>query len=145
MATHCFSALYRSISRRQLTLDKFKYYGIYNHMVIYQTAELDLIFGALANATRRSILNILSSADQTVLELVDRFEMSQPAITKHLKILERAGLIQKRKEGRYRFCRFQPEALEAAADWADKCRKHWEESFTALDQYLERLNRKEEV
>jgi DNA-binding transcriptional ArsR family regulator len=113
-------------------------------MVIYQTAELDLIFGALANSTRRSIMKILSSADQTVLELVDRFDMSQPAITKHLKILESAGLIQKRKEGRYRFCRFQPEALEAASEWADNCRQHWEESFAALDQYLEELNPKEE-
>ncbi len=114
-------------------------------MVIYQAADLDLVFGALANATRRGILNILSSADQTVLELVDRFEMSQPAITKHLKILERAGLILKRKEGRYRFCRFQPEALEAASEWADSCRQHWEESFAALDRYLEEMVPKEEV
>lgn len=112
-------------------------------MVIYQTAELDLVFGALANATRRSILKILSSADQTVLELVGKFEMSQPAITKHLKMLERAGLIQKRKEGRYRFCELQPEALEAASEWVITCRQHWEESFAALDQYLEDIKPKE--
>jgi DNA-binding transcriptional ArsR family regulator len=112
-------------------------------MVIYQAAELDLVFGALANATRRAILKILSSADQTVLELVDRFEMSQPATTKHLKILERAGLIQKRKEGRYRFCELQPEALDAASEWAIGCRRHWEESFAALDRYLEDIKPKE--
>jgi DNA-binding transcriptional ArsR family regulator len=112
-------------------------------MVIYQATELDLVFGALANTTRRSILKILSSADQTVLELVDKFEMSQPAITKHLKMLERAGLIQKRKEGRYRFCELQPEALEAASEWVITCRQHWEESFAALDQYLEDIKPKE--
>lgn len=112
-------------------------------MVIYQAAELDLVFGALANATRRAILRILSAADQTVLELVDKFEMSQPAITKHLKILERAGLIQKRKEGRYRVCELQPEALDAASEWVTTCRQHWEESFAALDQYLEEMKPKE--
>ena len=113
-------------------------------MVIYQAAELDLVFGALANATRRAILKILSSTDQTVLELVDKFEMSQPAITKHLKILERAGLIQKRKQGRYRFCELQPEALDAASEWATSCRQHWEASFAALDRYLEDIKPKEE-
>lgn len=113
-------------------------------MVIYQEAELDLVFGALANVTRRAILKILSSADQSVLELVDQFKMSQPAITKHLKILERAGLIHKRKEGRYRFCELQPEGLEAASDWANSCREHWEESFAALDRYLEDTKPKEE-
>jgi DNA-binding transcriptional ArsR family regulator len=113
-------------------------------MVIYQTAELDLVFGALANATRRAILKILSSTEQSVLELVDQFDMSQPAISKHLKILERAGLIQKRKEGRYRFCELQPEALDAASEWVTNCRVHWEESFAALDRYLEDTKPKEE-
>ena len=114
-------------------------------MVIYQAAELDLVFGALANVTRRAILNFLSSADQSVLELVKRFEMSQPAITKHLNILEKAGLIQKRKEGRYRYCRLQPDALEAASEWAEDIRLHWQESFESLERYLEGVNPKEEV
>jgi DNA-binding transcriptional ArsR family regulator len=114
-------------------------------MVIYQVAELDLVFGALANVTRRAILNFLSSADQSVLELVDRFEMSQPAITKHLNILEKAGLIQRRKEGRYRYCRLQLDALEAVSEWAEDIRLHWQESFEALERYLEGVNPKEEV
>jgi len=65
------------------------------------------------------------------------FEMSQPAVTKHLKVLERAGLIRKRKEGRYRYCTLEPDTLETASEWIERTRQYWEESFEALDRYLE--------
>lgn len=110
-------------------------------MVIYSELQLDQIFGALANRTRREILNLLTRGERTVLELAGRFDMSQPAVTKHLNVLEKAGLIQKRKEGRYRYCTLDAENLENASDWIERTRHYWEEGFAALDEYLgESLN-----
>ncbi len=106
-------------------------------MVIYSELQLDNIFGALANRTRREILVLLTRSEHSVLELVGRFDMSQPAVTKHLKVLERAGLIQKRKAGRYRYCTLDAAKLDDASDWIDRTRHYWEESFAALDEYLE--------
>lgn len=106
-------------------------------MVIYQEAKLDRLFGALGNATRRAILDRLTRSEQSVLDLASMFEMSQPAVTKHLKVLERAGLIRKRKEGRYRYCTLEPDTLETASEWIERTRQYWEESFEALDRYLE--------
>lgn len=106
-------------------------------MVIYQDAALDRLFGALGNATRRAILDRLTRSEQSVLELAAMFKISQPAVTKHLKVLERAGLIHKRKEGRYRYCTLEPDTLETASEWLDRTRRYWEESFEALDRYLE--------
>jgi len=106
-------------------------------MVIYSEVQLDNIFGALANRTRREILNLLTRSEQSVLELAGRFDMSQPAVTKHLNVLERAGLIRKRKAGRYRYCTIDAEKLDGASDWIDRTRQYWEESFAALDEYLE--------
>ena len=106
-------------------------------MVIYSTKQLDNIFGALANRTRREILDLLTRSERSVLELTGRFEMSQPAVTKHLKVLEKAGLIQKRKEGRYRYCTLDSEKLGDASEWIESTRQYWAESFSALDEYLE--------
>jgi DNA-binding transcriptional ArsR family regulator len=113
-------------------------------MVIYNAQQLDSIFGALANRTRREILNLLTRSEQSVLELAGRFDMSQPAITKHLKVLERAGLIQKRKEGRYRYCSLDAGKLEDASEWIERTRTYWEESFAALDEYLTETQTKED-
>jgi DNA-binding transcriptional ArsR family regulator len=106
-------------------------------MVIYSELQLDNIFGALANRTRREILNLLTRGERSVLELAGRFDMSQPAVTKHLNVLVRAGLIQKRKEGRYRYCTLDAEKLGDASDWIDRTREYWEQNFAALDEYLE--------
>ncbi len=106
-------------------------------MVIYSEPQLDNIFGALANRTRREILNLLTRSEHSVLELAGRFDMSQPAVTKHLNVLERAGLIRKRKAGRYRYCTLDAGKLSDASDWIERTREYWEESFAALDEYLE--------
>ncbi len=113
-------------------------------MVIYSAEQLDSIFGALANRTRREILDLLTRSERSVLELAGRFEMSQPAVTKHLKVLEKAGLIQKRKEGRYRYCTLDAEKLGCASEWIERTRHYWEESFAALDEYLEEAQTKED-
>ncbi len=72
-----------------------------------------------------------------MLDLAGRFEISQPAVTKHLNVLERAGLIERRKRGRFRYCRLAPEPLEQATDWIERTQAYWEERFQALDEYLE--------
>ena len=113
-------------------------------MVIYTAEQLDSVFGALANRTRREILNLLTRSERSVLELAGRFDISQPAITKHLKVLEKAGLIQKRKQGRYRYCTLDSEKLGDASDWIKRTREYWEESFAALDGYLEESKTKED-
>jgi len=113
-------------------------------MVIYDAPKLDMLFGALANATRRSILDRLTRSDQSVLELTGLFKMSQPAVTKHLNVLQQAGLIRRRKEGRYRYCSLQGDALETAEQWIERTRRFWEESYAALDEYLEAPQAKEE-
>ena len=112
-------------------------------MVIYQAEQLDNIFGALANQTRREILDLLTRSERSVLDLAGRFDMSQPAITKHLNVLQRAGLIQKRKEGRYRYCTLDSDTLGDASEWIERTREYWEESFTALDEYLEQAQTEE--
>lgn len=114
-------------------------------MVIYQEAKLDRLFGALANRTRRAILDRLTRSEQSVLDLAALFEMSQPAVTKHLKVLERAGLIHKRKEGRYRYCTLDPDTLEPASEWIERTRDFWEHSFEALDRYLEEEEAEEQT
>jgi DNA-binding transcriptional ArsR family regulator len=118
---------------------------IYNHMVIYQDEKLDLVFGALANTTRREILKRLSGEDHSVMELVGLFDISQPAVTKHLNVLEEAGLIQRQKEGRFRHCHFLPDPLQEASDWTRRVREHWEERLDALDRYLKDYRSKEEL
>lgn len=105
-------------------------------MVIYKPRTLDNLFNALANETRRTIVITLASQTRTVLELAGMFQMSQPAVTKHLNVLEEAGLITRKKVGRYRRCAAVPETLDAASAWIERCRSHWEESFRELEKYL---------
>lgn len=98
--------------------------------------QLDLIFAALADRTRRAILSSLCTGTRTVSELAEPHQMSLPAISKHLKILERAGLIRKEKEGRIFRCDLQPEALTPAGDMIDYYQRFWESRFDALADYL---------
>jgi|SRR5690606_26978938 len=107
-----------------------------------QADSLSLVFFALSDATRRSILSRLATATLSVTELAAPYDVSLPAITKHLKILERAGLISRSREAQWRPCRFEAKALEQADDWIAECRAHWEESFDRLDTYLAKVQNK---
>ncbi|MCW7460923.1 ArsR/SmtB family transcription factor [Leptospira limi] len=102
-----------------------------------QTEEsLNSTFQALADPTRRKILMQLVSGEATVLQLAEPFQMSLPGISKHIKVLERAGLIERGKSAQYRPCRIKAEALEEANLWLQQYKKLWEERFDRLDQYL---------
>jgi DNA-binding transcriptional ArsR family regulator len=104
---------------------------------------LDLTFAALADLTRRAILARLASGEATVLELAEPFAMTQPAISKHLKVLERAGLISRARDAQRRPCRLQTAPLREVRDWAEHYREQWEERFEALDEVLLELKGKE--
>ena len=106
-------------------------------------AALTLTFGALADPTRRAILARLASGEATVAELAEPFAMSGPAISKHLRVLEKAGLIARGRQAQWRPSRLRPHSFKAAADWLETYRRFWEESFTRLDDYLEQLQKKE--
>ena len=98
--------------------------------------ELSTVFSALADPTRRAILARLSQGEAPVKDLVAPFDLSGPAITKHLNVLERAGLIARGREGQLRPCRLQPQALAPAAEWIDQYRQMWERQLDRLDAYL---------
>ena len=106
-------------------------------------AQLDLTFAALADPTRRAILSRLASGEATVMDLAKPFDMTLPAISKHLKVLQRAGLISQGREAQWRPCRLEAAPLKNAAAWIDHYRRYWEESFDRLDDYLEAVQPKE--
>src|SRR5438034_4682227 len=99
--------------------------------------RLDTIFAALADPTRRAILARLAAGEASVTELAEPFEMSLPAVSKHLKVLERAGLITRGRERQWRPARLHAEPLKAVAEWTAVYRRFWEESYDRLDQYLD--------
>lgn len=105
------------------------------------THELDRVFSALADPTRRAILARLSSGEATVTQLAAPFEMSLPAVSKHLKVLERAGLITRGRDAQWRPCRLNPEPLGEATEWLERYRVHWDASFDRLDEHLARLQK----
>ena len=94
--------------------------------------QLDSVFGALSDGTRRAILEMLADSDRTVGELARPFEISRPAISKHLRVLERAGLVRRTPEGRISRCALDAEPLKHAADWVDHYRDFWEGRLDAL-------------
>lgn len=102
---------------------------------------MGVVFGALADPTRRAILERLAAGEATVGELGAPFAMSQPAISKHLRVLETAGLVSRRRQGTANFSRLEPEALRAADDWLEHYRAAWEERFERLDEVLDELQR----
>jgi DNA-binding transcriptional ArsR family regulator len=106
-------------------------------------AQLDLVFAALADPTRRAILARLSSGVASVTELAQPFDMSLPAISKHLKVLERAGLIARGRDAQWRPCWLEAQPLKDVADWIEHYRVFWEQSFDRLDEYLRELQEKE--
>jgi DNA-binding transcriptional ArsR family regulator len=100
-------------------------------------------FAALADPTRRAILARLALGETSVTELAEPFKMSLPAVSKHLKVLERAGLIMRGREAQWRPCRLEPAPLKDVDDWIEHYRKFWEQSFDRLDEYLRELQSKE--
>jgi DNA-binding transcriptional ArsR family regulator len=108
-----------------------------------QPDQLSATFAALADPTRRAMLARLASGEATVTELAAPFNLSLPAISKHLKVLQRAGLIEQGRQAQWRPCRLKPEALRDVADWIGQYRRHWEQSFERLDDYLKVLQEKE--
>jgi DNA-binding transcriptional ArsR family regulator len=105
--------------------------------------HLSVTFAALADPTRRAILARLASGAASVGELAEPFKMSLPAISKHLKVLEHAGLIARGREAQWRPCRLEAGPLKDAAEWLEYYRRFWEQSFERLDEYLRQWQRKE--
>jgi DNA-binding transcriptional ArsR family regulator len=101
--------------------------------------QLDRAFGALADPTRRAIVARLSRGDAGVLDVAAPFPISQPAVTKHLHVLEEAGLISRHRMARQRMCHLEPQRLKQLSDWVGSYREFWEESFERLDELLEEL------
>ena len=108
-------------------------------MDMQQTDPLSTTFAALADPTRRAILARLATGEASVKDLAAPFAMSQPAISKHLRVLERAGLIEQGRHAQWRPCRLQAKPLRDVADWVGEYRRHWEASFERMDAYLRDL------
>ena len=105
--------------------------------------HLDAIFAALADPTRRAIVERLSAGEATVTELAEPFAMSLPAVSKHLKVLEQAGLISRGRDAQWRPCRLEVEPLRIATNWIEEHRRFWEQSYDRLEVYLRELQGKE--
>jgi len=106
--------------------------------------QLSLAFAALADPTRRAILARLANGECTVGELARPFAMSGPAVSKHLKVLERAGFISRGRDAQWRPCRLQPEPIKKVAEWAEDYRRFWDASYERLDAYLNHLMSEEQ-
>jgi DNA-binding transcriptional ArsR family regulator len=108
-----------------------------------QTDDLSAKFAALADPTRRAILARLCEGEATVNQLAEPFDMSLPAVSKHLKVLEKAGLITRGKEAQWRPARLEPMGLKGVAEWLEHYRRYWESSFDRLDTYLNQVQKGE--
>src|SRR5712691_9619627 len=106
--------------------------------------HLSVTFGALADPTRRAILARLAAGEASVTELAQPFDLSLPGVSKHLKVLQRAGLITQGRRAQWRPCRLEADRLRDVDGWLDEYRRFWEESFDRLDEYLQELKSKEE-
>lgn len=111
--------------------------------MVQHADSLSVTFAALADPTRRAILARLADGQCSVTELAAPFAMSMPAISKHLKVLERAGLIVRGRDAQWRPCRLDAGRLKEVADWVDQYRSYWEQSFDRLDEYLRELKSRE--
>jgi DNA-binding transcriptional ArsR family regulator len=108
-----------------------------------QTDELSNTFAALADPTRRAILARLATGDATVNELAEPFHLKLPTVSKHLKVLQRAGLVTQSRKAQWRPCRLEPAPLKDVADWVERYRRIWDERLSQLDAYLTELQEKE--
>jgi DNA-binding transcriptional ArsR family regulator len=109
------------------------------------TDQLSVTFAALADPTRRAILARLATGETSVTEIAKPFEMSMPAVSKHLKVLERAGLISRGREAQWRPCALEAAPLKEVVEWAEPFRQFWEASFNRLDDYLQELQAKKRL
>lgn len=107
------------------------------------TDPLSITFTALADPTRRAILARLAQGEATVMELAEPFELKLPTVSKHLKVLQRAGLVTQGRKAQWRPCRLEAEPLKDATEWLERYRQFWEESFDRLDDYLRKLQNNE--
>lgn len=114
-----------------------------SHWVKYMHDPLSTTFAALSDPTRRAILARLSLGETSVKELAEPFSISAPSVTKHLKVLERAGLITRSRDAQWRPCRLEAAPLEGVAEWVENYRRFWEQKFASLDNYLGDLQKKE--
>ncbi len=105
--------------------------------------QLNAVFGALADPTRRAILSHLAVGEKSVSELAEPFDMTLAAVSKHLKVLHRAGLISQSREAQWRPCRLEAAPLKDAAAWIEHYKRYWEQSFDRLDEYLNEVQTKE--
>ena len=112
-------------------------------MVQFSTTRLDTSFAALADATRRGVLEQLGRGDASITELADKFEMTLTGMKKHVGVLEQAGLVSTKKVGRVRTCQLGSRRLEDETKWLERYRQRWEERFDELDKVVEELTRKE--
>src|ERR1035441_329769 len=118
---------------------------ILNHMDKYSESPLDATFAALSDATRRGILARLAQGETSVSELAAPYRMSLPAVSKHLRVLEGARLIVRRKNGRVHRCRLAAQPMRSASEWIAQYRRFWENQFDALSSYLEKTQNPENV
>ena len=109
------------------------------------TDPISTTFAALADPTRRAILARLALGETSVTELAEPFEMSLPAVSKHLRVLENAGLISRGREAQWRPCKLEAAPMRQAADWLDFYRRFWEESFDRLEEYLQRVQNQQQT
>ena len=114
-------------------------------MVQYSRASFDASFGALADATRRGVLEHLGRADASITDLAEKFHMTLTGMAKHVGVLEQAGLVTTQKVGRVRTCKLGQRRLEEEAAWIEKYRRGWDARFDELDKVVEELKRKEKV
>jgi len=108
------------------------------------TDQLTITFGALADPTRRAILARIADGEATVMELARPFHLKLPTVSKHLKVLQRAGLVTQRRKAQWRPCRLEAAPLKEVSDWLERYRERWEEQIGQLDDYLQELKAKEE-
>lgn len=118
-------------------MTKYPFWPILNDMVKYQPKSLDAVFSALADPTRRAIVEQLSGQELSVSELAEPFSMSLPAISRHLRVLEHAGLLVQERDGRIRHCHLDPEPMQAAAAWLAKYTQFWQDQFDSLSAFLQ--------
>jgi DNA-binding transcriptional ArsR family regulator len=117
---------------------------ILHYLVKYESDALGRTFSALADPTRRAILARLARGEASVTELAQPFDLSLPGVSKHLKVLQRAGLITQGRNAQWRPCRLEAPRLKEVSDWVGEYRRFWDESFERLDEYLEQLKKEKE-
>lgn len=126
-------------------LTQNKHAVIFNHMVNYSPGPLDKTFAALADPTRRAILARLARGEASVTELAEPFNISLPAVSKHLRVLEKAGLLAREREGRVHRCRLVAKPIKDAAEWLAFYENFWQEQFDALANYLDEQTEEERL